>query len=220
MKCIPSAIAVVLVMFAAPAWAQESAEMRVSGNVTAASGCSISISNGGVVELGEIPYANLNQSSTLNLGVVQRTVSVVCDSPRRFALSVYDNREGTLNPALAACTHCLSMGSTAGHRPIGFYGLDFDYAPLVDGATQTLLTSNDLVSWEMFFGYYLSPVAKVPQSNARRYVAAGAGASTVVAATTASWEFNVAMFLESRDTMAISGPTTIDGSSTLDLIYL
>ena len=82
------------------------------------------------------------------------------------------------------------------------------------------MTSNDLVSWEMFFGYYLSPMAKVPQSNARRYVAAGAGTSTVVAATTASWEFNVAMFLESRDTMAISGPTTIDGSSTLDLIYL
>jgi hypothetical protein len=106
-------------MFAAPAWAQESAEMRVSGNVTAASGCSISISNGGVIELGEIPYANLNQSSTLNLGVVQRTVSVVCDSPRRFAGCVCGHREGTLYRALAACTLCLSLGWPAGGRARG-----------------------------------------------------------------------------------------------------
>jgi hypothetical protein len=221
MKCMSAMLAMTVATWVAPAWAQsESAEMHVSGSVTAAASCSISISNGGVVDFGHIPYASLSQSSTTDLGTTTRTATVLCDTPTRFAIGVFDNRADTLNPSMLSCGHCLGMGSTAAQRPVGFYALEFLDDPIVDGVAQTIMFSNDLSSWEMFFGNFLTPQDRTPSSNGRKFVAAGSGSPVVIAATTLSIQFHVHAFLESRDTMAITQPTAIDGSSTLEIIYL
>lgn len=223
MKCIHLVTAMGLAMFAAsPAWAlPESAEMHVSGAVTAASSCSLSISNGGAIDLGQIDIGSLNQSSSTNVGAFARTVSVTCDSPTRFALGVIDNRADTLNSARLSCGHCMAMGWTTSQRPIGFYGLAFYDDAIVDGVSRTLLLSNDLATWEVNFGLFLTPQAKVPSSNGRHFVAAAEPSTTlVIAATTMSIQFYADVFLESRETMAITQQTPIDGNSTLEIIYL
>lgn len=194
--------------------------MHVSGSVTAAASCSISISNGGLVDFGQIAYASMNQSSTTNLGATPRTATVICDTPTRFAIGVFDNRADTLNPSRLSCGHCMGMGWTAAQQPVGFYGLEFFDNPIVDGVEQTIMFSNDLASWEMFFGNYLTPQARTPSPNGRKFVAAGAGSPVVIAATTLGIQFYVDVRLESRDVMAITQPTAIDGSSTLEIIYL
>lgn len=217
---IAAARAIALALCSAPAWAlPESAEMHVSGSVTAASSCSLSISNGGNVDLGQIDYASLGQSGPAHHNSFQRTLSVTCESPTQFAIGVFDNRSETLNPELATCGHCLAMGWTAAQRPIGFYGLGFHFDPIVDGVPRRLLFSNDLASWQTGTNLYLTPQAKAPSENGRKFVAAGMG-TTVDAATTMSVDFLVSVYFEGRDTMAITQPTAIDGNSTLEIIYL
>ena len=219
MKCIAIATAVALALYGAPSWAfPESAEMHISGNVTAAAACSMDIGNPNI-DLGDIDYATLSQSSFAHYNTYSRTLSVTCDTPTRFALGVFDNRSEMLNPAMASCGHCLALGWTAAQHPIGFYGLGFYYQPVVDGSARSLLFSNDLATWQAETNLYLTPQAKVPSSNGRKFVAAGSG-STVVDATTMSLQFHVEVYLESRDTMSITQPTAIDGNSTLEIIYL
>jgi hypothetical protein len=111
------------------------------------------------------------------------------------------------------------MGWTAAQRPIGFYGLGFHFDPVVDGLPRRLLFSNDLATWQMGTNLYLTPQAKVPSENGRKFVAAGMN-TTVDAATTMSVDFLIAVYFEGRDTMRITQPTPIDGSATLEIIYL
>ncbi|MGY2175524.1 DUF1120 domain-containing protein [Pseudomonas azotoformans] len=192
--------------------AASSVDLSVKGSITPAA-CTPILANGGLVDHGKISANDLNPSGVTVLPEATLQLSVNCEAPTLVAVKSKDNRAGTSAEWEGALPN-FGLGLATGDVKIGWYTLKMTNAT-ADDAPGVLIESVDGQAW---FG---APENTIWQPNWLRTVN-GAGGTDPVPQPLMSMKTDVviATMIRSRRDLPVSEEIPIDGSATLDVVYL
>lgn len=210
MKLVMSLLALVLVT-AAPSALAQSADVSITGRILPDS-CDVQLGGGGVADLGIVNTAQLNADRHTDLDPVTLTFSVACGSPMRFAIEGFDNRNES-----AAYTNMYGLGMTPGSERIG--GVELSLGDVTADAAPAYGTASTDggASWEASSGATLSDV---PPSGLRGFAKEQGVVSGPASTTTLQGTLYVAPRIQPTDVLRLTGEVDINGSVTLNVIYL
>ena len=185
------------------------ANFTVTGTITPPA-CTIGLSNGGAVNLGQIDLATLSAAAENPRPAQNVDVSIVCSAAAKIATSVTDDRAGT---ASAPDNANFGLSNTSAGNAIGYYKV-FAENGVADSAPATVIGSTDATSW-------ISPAGGVPVEHGNaKYTSVGDTATGPATATTVGWTLRIEPTIASASSMAITRVETINGQMTLTLVYL
>lgn len=193
------------------AFAASSVDLTVRGAITP-SACTPGLSQGGQIDFGKIPAKDLSADSTTWLPTVILKLTVNCEAPTLFALRSKDNRAGS---AYLDDGYNHGMGLINGNEKVGHYILTLR-DPVSSTAQVSTLTSVDGgTSWWNFpQGIYL----------VWHTLAAFGNSDSGVAAPVPLLDVTSDLYVESKvapaNGLTLDQEAPLDGSATLDLIYL
>ncbi|MDA8482643.1 DUF1120 domain-containing protein [Pseudomonas resinovorans] len=203
------------------AMAANSVDLRVTGTITPAA-CDISLA-GGDFDLGTISGNDLSATTKTTLPAVGgKTLNITCSGATQVAFKALDNRassrpSGIQNPAM------FGLGMDGANNPIGYYTIGVVQSTMtVDGGSGKLKGSVDEgASWAI----YASPVVNLtpydlnPRITAIDLETAGDNAPPTPI-TNASTELQVTGYIQPESTLDTSAEIALDGSATIELVYL
>jgi hypothetical protein len=210
MTFVRAFLAAAMLAAVAPVATAQTADLIVAGTITPPS-CTLTLSNGGVVDLGQINLNTLDPLAVTDLAERTVSVSIACGGAVRFATLATENRAGT---AYTPGDANFGLGNTSDGNPIGYYQLVVQ-TPLADSVASTSIVAATVGSW-------ITPAGdiRVEHGTGNIYTAVGTSAAGPVAATTASWNLRVRPSIAPRDSLALTGTEPLDGSMTLEIVYL
>jgi hypothetical protein len=187
--------------------AASSVDLSVTGKITPAA-CMPQLSNGGMVDHGKISFKDLNAGEN-TLPQVSLQMNVSCDAATLFAVKSTDNRKGTAsNKGLSS----FGLGLGEGDHKVGFYNLTMENV-LGDGAVLPVVESVNGNTW------FYSSTGQIWQPEWMRSVSGrGNPDYTPVAIQTLAADLIVATTINKP--RALSAEMPIDGSATMDIVYL
>lgn len=206
-----------LPLLALPTWAfcASSVELAVAGLITPAA-CTPVLSSNGVVDFGKISQQDLNQDRGTRLPSRDLELTLSCNGPVRVALRMRDNRDGTAT-VNSEIYYGLNL-DPSGNR-IGLYSVIFDPARTqVDGISEvygTESTTNGM-AWR---SANRNPI----DIGARSYLGfTDIGGSTAgpAAFTSLNSTLKLEAVLNAKQNLDLSTEVALDGSATLEVIYL
>lgn len=197
-----------LITGTAPAFAASTVDLTVKGIITP-NACTPSLSSGGVIDHGKMSAKDLNATQITLLPKVTLQMTVTCDAPVIFALKATDNRIGSGSGS------GFGLGFINGTQKLGSYSLPLGATgspPQADGETVQAIGSFDNgVTWERWnsfeTGTYLS-------------VATLADASTPRATQQLVTPVAYSGYINRTDGLDLSNEVNIDGSATIEVLYL
>ncbi|NWA32256.1 DUF1120 domain-containing protein [Pseudomonas sp. C6002] len=197
-----------LITGTAPAFAASTVDLTVKGIITP-NACTPSLSSGGVIDHGKMSAKDLNATQITLLPKVTLQMTVTCDAPVIFALKATDNRIGSGSGS------GFGLGFINGTQKLGSYSLTLGATgspPQADGETVQAIGSFDNgVTWERWnsfeTGTYLS-------------VATLADASTPRATQQLVTPVAYSGYINRTDGLDLSNEVNIDGSTTIEVLYL
>lgn len=196
---------------AAPRVLAQSADVSITGRILPEA-CDVQLGNGGVADLGIINAAQLNSSTYTDLDPVSLTLAVSCGSPVRLAFEGTDNRYES-----AAYTNMYGMGLTPESERIGGVELSFGNVT-VDGAPGYGTASSDSgATWDASSAAPLSDMAPNRLRGFAKELGVVDGPSPT---TTLQGNLVVGARIQPTDVLRLTGEVDINGSVTLNLIYL
>jgi opacity protein-like surface antigen len=229
MKKLLVATAVALSLSAAAHAADSTAVLKVAGVLTN-DACTPSLDGGGVVDFGTKYVSDLSATDTNQLGNKDLSFTISCSAPTLVAFTISDDRgdsaasvtiehtsfTDTNETAWAGSTR-FGAGKTAGGVNIGAYSVAVNRSAVTgDSQTQTVLRrSAGEVDWFKWIG----TSDLLPNDGLTSYSLGDEG-GTPAAITTAEFPLRIALAVQKTDALAITDNTTIDGQSTITLIYL
>ncbi len=189
------------------ALAASSVDMTVKGLITP-SACTPALSKGGAVELGKVSAKDLKLDEATWLPDQFLALSVTCDAPTLMALEPLDNREGSaFDPTNL---EKFGLGLNNGVEKIGDIEL-YPMTPLADGvAVQSIQSGDKGATWliwrKLNRGYFYSVSADTNP--------------VPLALKDYSADLRVSARIAPANQLTLNNEVTIDGSVTLQLIYL
>ena len=216
MKNLFAALSVTAALCLAPhALAASTAELAVKGLITPLA-CTPTLSNAGLVDFGKISRQDLNVDRRTRLRDQALYLSIHCNAPGRFALRMQDNREGS---AIVNSQIYYGLNLDGSGNRIGLYSLNFDPAnTVVDRLPQVFRTDSTTggVAWST------SNSRPLPIS-ARSYLGftdrAGSTAGPIAIYHLVS-RVIVETVIAPTSELDLSSEVQIDGSATLEVVYL
>lgn len=202
--------------FAVGAQAQ-SVDLRVTGTITPAA-CVPTLTGGGVIDFGSIAANTLNVTAPTQLADKTTSLTITCDAPAQVGFKLIDNRAGTAVGAQPGMESFHFGLGQAGAANIGGFMLTFADMTM-DGATGTALYGTPEDAWWDTMEPNLSPIMTFEQDG---YVYSGSktGARAPDAFQTMTSTLNVQTVINRADALPLSGEITLDGSATIELVYL
>lgn len=208
----------VLAFTANAALAANSVDLRVTGTITPAA-CDVSLA-GGDFDLGSINSSELTFQRNQRPAVGGKTLNITCSAPTQVAIKAIDNRSGSVASIAEAPSLAFGLGVDSANTPIGYYYIHLLQAgATVDGGPGKVkygFTSTN--TWETNSG----PTAL--SSDQSRILAfdpiATAGNSVPLPITSASALIEVQASIQSDSVLDTSTEITLDGSATIELVYL
>lgn len=208
-------IALPLLPFAPWAGAASTVLLDVTGLIIPAA-CTPVLSSGGLVDYGKISQQDLNADRGTRLASRDLELSLECNGPVRFALRMRDNRDGTAT-VNSEIYYGLNL-DPSGNR-IGLYSVSFDPARThANGLTQVYGTESTTggVAWR---SANRNPI----DIGARSYLGfTDTEGSTAgpLALTDLHSIVKLDAVLNAKQNLDLSGDVWLDGSATLEVIYL
>ncbi|MDY0830960.1 MULTISPECIES: DUF1120 domain-containing protein [unclassified Pseudomonas] len=178
--------------------------------------CTPLLSSNGLIDYGKISQKDLNLDRGTRLPIQYLDVTVDCNGNSRFALRMRDNRDGTAN---VNSEIFYGLGLDKSGNKIGLYSLSFDptqteASPLLE-VYGTESTTGGL-AWR-------SANSNPIDIGARSYLGFTdqAGSTTGPAAIKfLSSRVKIETVIAAKQNLDLSSEITMDGSSTLEVIYL
>lgn len=203
-----------LPIFAASAFAAD-AELKVTGTITPAS-CTPAFSGGGVIDYGTMPASTLSSAAQTTLPDKTSTLTITCDAPVKYGVTVLDNRAAsavsTLNTIAGyGASNKFGLG-TAGGVNIGTYSLQLTSPTPDTGATNILNSTDSGATWTASNG--------AVANNAMIGFGDSATATTATGHKTMSIGVRVVAAIVPANTLNFSSAVKIDGSTTFTVSYL
>lgn len=187
--------------------AASTVDLSVKGAITP-SACAPSLSDAGEVNYGKIAARDLAVDRTTLLPSVTLTLSVECESQTLFALNARDNRLGS--SYFSALRDMYGLGLNNGTEKLGGYRIGV-FDPVADEPVYPLFSSDNGNTWIVnssgsYMGHpYLNAFGDSPTPKALRRV-------TV--------DLRIAAEIAPARGLTLLGDVPLDGSATLDVVYL
>jgi hypothetical protein len=202
-----------LLALAAPAaFAQSFAELKAAGLLVPGS-CTLALTNGGIVALGAINELDLDPQAETMLAPGSVNVAINCTAPTKVAAMITENRAGS---STRTGVSSFGLGKTSTGVSIGFYEA-VAKTPVANGSPSAFITAPDTVGnlWATPSGD-----AFLEHGAGRKFLAFGTAAAGPSTVTTASLAIEVRPTIAPTTVLMLPAPETIDGSLTMDLVYL
>lgn len=203
---MPRLFALLLLACVGPALAASSTQLAVQGTITP-SACEPSLSDEGNVDHGKISARDLSPTEHTLLPRASLRFEVVCEAATLFALRTLDNRAGS--SAIHPTWH--GLGTTPANENLGSaaFGL---YAPITEAGAVRVIVSDDAgMSWH--------PAVILGHSTWTAFATADAP-SQPMALKQVSAELRVYSTITRASDLTLSDEVPIDGSATLEVMYL
>ncbi|MHC8288598.1 DUF1120 domain-containing protein [Pseudomonas sp. XS1P51] len=200
--------AALLLTGASSAFAASSTDLTVKGIITPVA-CTPSLSGGGIVDFGKISAKDLNPTNETKLVDHMVQLTVKCDASTVFAIQPVDNRAGSSSHGNTA----YGLGLINGTQKLGRYYLSF-LNPVSAIASSVLTTDDDGTTW-----FDLDDSAAVPE----KMVAFGNRTGGVWAPhplTDVVVDIALNTAIARTDSLTLTDEVQIDGSATLEVVYL
>ena len=204
-----------LLSLGAPAIAASGADLSVRGLLTPTA-CTPLLSSNGLIDYGKISQNDLNLDRGTRLPIRYLDLSVNCNGNARFALRMRDNRDGTAN---VNSEIFYGLGLDKSGNKIGLYSLSFDPTQTqADPLPQVYGTESTTggIAWR-------SANSNPIDIGARSYLGftAQAGSTAGPAAIQfLSSRVKIETIIAAKQNLDLSGEIPLDGSSTLEVLYL
>ncbi|MET0774267.1 MAG: DUF1120 domain-containing protein [Pseudomonas mandelii] len=216
MTKIPHALTMALIVLTSPlTFAASSADLTVTGLITPLA-CTPMLSNSGLVDYGKISRQDLSVDKRTRLRDQTLDLNIQCNAPARFALLMRDNRDGS---AIVNSEIYYGLNHDHSHNKIGLYSLNFDPAStVVDDLTQVYRTDSTTggKAWS-------SSNSRVIAIGSRSYLGftdiAGSNAGPIPIRNLTS-RVTVETVIAPTSELDLSTEVPLDGSATLDVVYL
>lgn len=202
-------------LFSGSAIAGPTTELKVTG-VIKPPACQPAFSGGGVVDFGTIPAASLTPGEYKRLPNQAVPFAISCDAPVKMALKISDNRSSSAVPAAAGSNTNFTYGlGTVAGKNVGGYNLGIAADTVTaDGAAVRLLYSVDgNQTWTASVGS-----GQMGKDRALAWTEPnGASPAAFKSIVGAVW---VRAFLEKPENLPLTQDVPLDGSATLEVLYL
>jgi hypothetical protein len=216
MKTNPHALTMAFIVLTSPlTFAASSTDLTVKGLITPLA-CTPMLSNNGLVDYGKISRQDLSVDKRTRLRDQTLDFNIQCNAPARFALLMRDNRDGS---AIVNSEIYYGLNHDRSHNKIGLYSLNFDPAStVVDDLTQVYRTDSTTggKAWS-------SSSSQVIPIGAKSYLgftdSAGSNAGPIAIRTLTS-RVTVETVIAPTSELDLSAEVQLDGSATLDVVYL
>lgn len=194
------------------ATAQSTGEVALTGMILPTS-CTITLANGGTVDLGSIDAGTLLPVGATALPTRTLDATLACTGPTTLALTSTDNEHASAAGSTPSTN--FGLGMTPNNEKIGYYNLTAANGA-ADAVATGLIASSNLTTWVTGSAAW----EKTNVAGSVAYQALGTVAAGPVQFTNASFRFTVAAFLRGRSEMQLTSDTPINGSATLEVLYL
>ena len=190
-------------------------DLAVTGLITPTA-CTPQLSDGAVIDYGKISQQDLKVDRSTRLPVKPLHVNIACNAPNRFALRMHDNRDGS---AMVNSEIYYGLGLDHSGNRIGLYSMTFDpLQTVVDSTAQAYGTESTTggLAWR-------TANLNTIEIGANSYLGftetkdsvAGPSAIQVLISTV-----KVEAVINARQNLDLSTDTPLDGSATLEVLYL
>lgn len=216
MKTLLSSLAAVAWLAAsASAQAASTVELTVGGLITPMA-CTPVLSGGGLIDFGKISRQDLNQATGTRLPLKSLTLTVSCNAPGRYALRMRDNRDGT---AHVNSEIYYGLGLDSAGNKIGVYSVKFDPRKTVADALPVIYGTESTTGGLAWRTSNSNPIDIGSRSLLGFTEVAGsnAGPSAIQNLTST---LTLEAVINARQNLDLSVETPIDGSATLEVVYL
>lgn len=228
-----NAVFAALCALSTPVFAAGSIDVKVNGTIMPA-GCTPSLSNGGVLDYGDIPFSQLSETNYTHLGVRDVSLTINCGAPIKFAIEAKNGRPGTLagsselGPNSVGAAPITLHGSSSQNAVVGLgYGTNNTkiggYSILMkdvvaDGSATAPIMSQDY--GESWLG--ASGNANLYHRSAPVIVGAAlnSGSRQIGAFKTVTATISVDSYINKQSELDLSSPVKLDGLTTLEIYYL
>jgi len=206
---------IVLILLSGAAQASSTVELTVTGLITPMA-CTPVLSSGGRVDFGKISQKDLNQATGTRLPLKYLTLTVSCNAAGRYALRMRDNRDGT---AHVNSEIYYGLGLDKSGNKIGVYSVSFDpKQTVVDDLPQVYGTESTTggVAWRTS---NTNPIDIGSRSllGFSDVVGSTAGPSAI---QNLSSTLKLEAVINAKQNLDLSTDTPMDGSATLEVVYL
>lgn len=204
------ALAIVLATCASGVCAASSVNLSVRGTITP-SACTPLLGQDGQIDYGKIAARDLNPATFTRLPDTNLSVSVNCEAATLFAVKLTDNRAGSS----ASAPLGFGLGLINGNEKIGVFNVVL-HTPLADNAPITQLQSlNDGQSWMV-----VSDGVALPALRLGAFGNASSGTWAPIPIQDLRVQMRVSTSIAPAQGLTLDREVPLDGSATLDLIYL
>ena len=206
---------IVLILLSGAAQAASTVELTVTGLITPMA-CTPVLSSDGRVDFGKISQKDLNQATGTRLPLKYLTLTVSCNAAGRYALRMRDNRDGT---AHVNSEIYYGLGLDKSGNKIGVYSVSFDpKQTVVDDLPQVYGTESTTggVAWRTS---NTNPIDIGSRSllGFTDVVGSTAGPSAI---QNLSSTLKLEAVINAKQNLDLSSDTPMDGSATLEVVYL
>ncbi|BDB17850.1 hypothetical protein cym2001_12150 [Pseudomonas sp. CYM-20-01] len=179
--------------------------------------CTPSLSNGGTVALGKLSVNDLNPRQETTLAPRSLVLNVACDAPSFFALRMHDNRQGTASGPDDDSTY--GLGRDARQQNIGRYRLSFNPAHTTADNLPQVYRTDSTTAGTSWSNSSANPI-DVGATRLLGFTASAGSSNGPSAIQHLSATANVEAVIAPLDTLDLSNEVRLDGSGTLEIIYL
>lgn len=202
-------------LVSSPAFAASITDLTVRGLITPTA-CTPGLSSSGLVDYGKISQQDLKLDRGTRLPLKQLLVTVNCEGLSRFALRMRDNRDGTAN---VNSEIYYGLGLDGSGNRIGVYSLSFD-PKLTDVDALPVVYGTESTTGGL--GWRTANTNPI-DIGARSYLGfTDTEGSTAgpTAIRNLSSTVNIQTVINAKQNLDLSRDVLIDGSATLEVIYL
>lgn len=200
-----------LILGQAPiAFAASSIDLAVHGSITP-SACTRLLGDAGVIDFGKIAARDLKPQAFTRLRDATLPLGVTCEGLTLFALKLTDNRPGSS----ASAPLGFGLGLTPGSEKIGVFNVVL-HTPTADNAPITQLQSlNEGQSWVV-----VEDGVALPALRLAAFGNASSGAWAPAPIRALRVQMQVSTSIAPAQGLTLDREVPLDGSATLDLLYL
>ncbi|KRP64249.1 DUF1120 domain-containing protein [Pseudomonas orientalis] len=204
-----------LIATAESAWAASTVDLSVQGLITPAA-CQPQLSGGGLIDYGKIARQDLNLDTATRLPAKTLHIGIACNGPTRYALRMRDNRDGS---AMVNSEIYYGLGFDNSGNRLGVYSMTFDPRQTQAGNTPQLYGTESTTGGLAWRTSNLNPI-DIGSRSYLGFTAVEGSVSGPTAIGVLGGIVTVQTVINARQNLDLSVDTPLDGSATLEVVYL
>ena len=195
--------------------AASTVDLSVHGLIVPAA-CMPQLSSGGLIDYGKVAQQDLNLETSTRLPLKTLHVGIACNGPVRYALRMRDNRDGS---AMVNSEIYYGLGFDSSGNRLGVYSMTFDPRQTQASNTAQIYGTESTTGGLAWRTSNLNPI-DIGSRSYLGFTDVEGSVSGPTAIGTLGGNVTVQTVINARQNLDLSVETPLDGSATLEVVYL